>query len=75
MKDLVQGDQYNLEEKNGKYVVGITKANEEEGAEGHELYMEEISKKDQRQKWWKKRMGRFDESYLPPPVEDSESKP
>lgn len=64
MKDLVLGDLYNLEKKDERYTIGMNKRDEEDGLQGHELYMEEINKQDHRRKWWKKRIGRF-ESYLP----------
>lgn len=73
MKDLVLGDLYNVERKDQRFVIGMTKRDEEDGAQGHELYMEEINKNDHRKKWWKKRMGRF-ESYLPPASGDGQSK-
>lgn len=74
MKDLVLGDLYNIELNGNRHVVGITKRDEEDGPQEHELFMEEINKNDHRKKWWKKRMGRF-ESYLPPAPQDNESRP
>lgn len=65
MKDLVHGATYDIEHKDKRIVVGITKMHKEDDDNDNELLMEELSRSEQRKKWWSKRMGRFDQSYLP----------
>lgn len=65
MKDLTNGDTYDIFSKDGKFIVEMTKKAAKDDDDGHQLLMEEISKSDHRKKWWEKRMGRFDQSYLP----------
>ncbi|KAM9895059.1 hypothetical protein OXX69_011155 [Metschnikowia pulcherrima] len=64
LKDLVEGSSYDIVTKEGKSIVGMTKRKETDDSDT-DIFMEELSKADHKQKWWKKRMGRFDESYLP----------
>lgn len=65
MKDLTNGNTYDVFAKDGKYIMEMTKKADEDDEDGHQLLMEEISKSDHRKKWWERRMGRFDQSYLP----------
>ncbi|GEQ70307.1 hypothetical protein JCM33374_g3983 [Metschnikowia sp. JCM 33374] len=65
LKDLVEGSTYDITTKQGKSVIEMTKKKDNDD-EDINILMEEISKADHKKKWWKKRMGRFDESYLPP---------
>lgn len=65
MKDLTLGSTYDVAQRDGKYVLEMTRLEQEEDDDDNELFMEEISKKDHRKKWWDKRMGRFDQSYMP----------
>lgn len=73
MKDLVQGATYDVSAKGDKFIVEITSNSDDTSDDGHELLMEEISKSDHRKKWWARRMGRFDQSYMP--IDDSVSRP
>lgn len=65
LKDLHEGEKYDVLAKDGRYVFEMTKKDDDDDDNGHLLFMEEISKLDQRKKWWNRRMGRFDQSYLP----------
>lgn len=67
MKDLTLGATYDVDKKDGKYVLAMTKKHDEDDDDDSQLLMEELSRSEQRKKWWAKRMGRFDQSYLPPP--------
>lgn len=69
MKDLVHGATYDIESKDKRIVVGITKKTKDDDDNDNELLMEELSRSEQRKKWWSKRMGRFDQSYLPANVQ------
>lgn len=64
LKDLAEGSTYDISNSGGKSVMEMTKKKENDD-EDVDLFMEEINKADHKKKWWKKRMGRFDESYLP----------
>lgn len=75
MKDLTNGDTYDISPKDGKYVMEMTKKTQEDDIDNGAMLMEEISKSDHRKKWWAKRMGRFDESYLPPKEDYGDLKP
>lgn len=67
MKDLTLGSTYDVFQKDGKTILEMTKKTEAEDDDDQQLLMEEISKSDHRKRWWTKRMGRFDQSYLPEP--------
>lgn len=73
MKDLVQGDTYDVK-GDVNYKIEMTKKVESEDGDDAQMLMEEISKLDHRKKWWEKRMGRFDQLYLPV-VEEVDLKP
>lgn len=75
MKDLNNGDSYDVLPKEGKYVLGMTKKADKDDGDEQTMLMEEISKSDHRKKWWEKRMGRFDQSYLPKNYDDVDLKP
>lgn len=66
MKDLTLGATYDVSKKDGKYTLAMTKKHDEDNDDDSQLFMEELSRSEQRKKWWSKRMGRFDQSYLPP---------
>lgn len=66
MKDLTLGATYDVHKKEGKYVLAMTKKHDEDDDDESQLFMEELSRSEQKKKWWAKRMGRFDQSYLPP---------
>ncbi|RKP33061.1 hypothetical protein METBISCDRAFT_29307 [Metschnikowia bicuspidata] len=57
MKDLVHGATYDIDLKSGRVVV--------DDDNGKEMFMEEISRSEQKKRWWTKRMGRLNQSYLP----------
>lgn len=65
MKDLTLGDTYEVIPKDGKFIMEMAKKATDEDDNDQQLLMEEISKSDHRKKWWERRMGRFDQSYLP----------
>lgn len=60
MKDLAEGAKYTITDNE----ISVRKPNTEGGSDGNH-YMEELSKAAQKKRWWQRRMGRFDESYLP----------
>ncbi|OBA19378.1 hypothetical protein METBIDRAFT_79888 [Metschnikowia bicuspidata var. bicuspidata NRRL YB-4993] len=64
LKDLVEGSVYDVSSRNGKFVMTISK-DKNCDEDDMDLLMEELSASDHKKKWWKKRMGRFEESYLP----------
>lgn len=65
MKDLTEGSSYDIAQKDGKFSLEMTKKPDENEGCDDDMLMEEISKSDHRKKWWNKRMGRFDQSYMP----------
>lgn len=65
MKDLALGSNYEVHSGDNKAVVTMhTKAAKDDDGSG-QILLEEISKSDHRKRWWNKRMGRFDQSYMP----------
>lgn len=73
MKDLLQGDTYDVKGDVNCKIEMIKKLESEDTGDA-QMLMEEISKLDHRKKWWEKRMGRFDQLYLPV-VEEVDLKP
>lgn len=65
MKDLMHGATYDIDKKNDRFVLAMTKKKDEDEDNENQLLMEELSRSELRKKWWTKRMGRFDQSYLP----------
>lgn len=65
MKDLTEGSTYDISTKDGKLRVSMTAKVESDDRDDLDDFMEELSKAEHKRKWWKKRMGRFDQSYLP----------
>lgn len=74
MKDLTNGDNYDIRPKDGKYIVEMTKKQDDDDDGDSPMFMEEISKSEHRKKWWEKRMGRFDQLYLPEARDDIDLK-
>lgn len=65
MKDLVHGNRYEITKKGESFGVTMDeKKNDEEECED-QMLMEEVSKSEHRKKWWERRMGSFDELYMP----------
>ena len=62
-KDLALGGKYKIRPKHDKWVVTM-EGEQETGEKDDDIYMEEITRHEGK-KWWKKRMQRFHESYLP----------
>lgn len=82
-KDLNLGSKYHITSDGSKYIVELKPSpkqielhgeidyeDDDDDDDVDELFMEDISKKDHQRKWWKKRMQRFDQSYLPPLTKD-----
>lgn len=74
MKDLTNGATYDVDPKDGRFVLAMTKKKDDDEEHEDELLMEELSKSEQKKKWWTRRMGRFDQSYLPPNTPDGVNK-
>lgn len=64
MKDLTEGSNYEVKPHEGNFIVHMLKQ-KDDADDGSDMLMEEISKLAQKDKWWKRRMGRFDQSYMP----------
>lgn len=62
-KDLALGGKYKIRPKHDKWVVTM-EGEQDTGEKDDDIYMEEITRHEGK-KWWKKRMQRFHESYLP----------
>lgn len=62
-KDLTLGGKYQIRPKHDKWVVTM-EGDQDTGEKDDDIYMEEITRHEGK-KWWKKRMQRFHESYLP----------
>lgn len=62
-KDLTLGGKYQIRPKHDDWVVTM-EGEQDTGEKDDDIYMEEITRHEGK-KWWKKRMQRFHESYLP----------
>lgn len=62
-KDLTLGGKYQIRPKHDKWVVTM-EGDQDTGEKDDDIFMEEITRHEGK-KWWKKRMQRFHESYLP----------
>lgn len=65
MKDLVHGLRYEVTKKGESFAVSMDNQMVEEDDSLDQMLMEEVSKSEHRKKWWERRMGSFDELYLP----------
>lgn len=74
MKDLVHGQKYEIVRKGEGFSMAMDSKAENDDETEDLMLMEEVSKSEHRKKWWERRMGSFDELYLPREPDPGDSK-